>query len=438
MSRAQLGMQDGLPARLDRQKHPPAFGGPAHSASIARAKMPRLALSHSHGPGSARGAPGSRGGEDARFDGYPLSARSAPTPKFPATLGETTPRMHAGSYTERLGERDPRRPLALDMRDVPSSRGPAAFARMDRVRTAPTLADFRMSDVQSVSVSSLDKPAELDNWPSSNSAGSKSWLRRLEHFLDVRLQMAADNEAKLLAYHECFAQFTELFKGYRPLLSRIHSAYDAHITSGKSAIIRVTQVEAEMFTLQEHAQETVRKSAQTVTEQLKAMREAVAKMDREKAEALEQLADTRRQLKDAWEEVERRKALNDEIEEKARAYCSGYRWIMKHVVKAEVCVSARSSGASLLPRRSAKLRCKAENEDVSLTGAKRHGCAGKCDIDSKTRKGAVGESLAAEAHSVLHEHCRNRTLQEHTGGRAQTLRRGGGTNKYRARQYAVH
>ena len=99
MARAQLGMQQGLPASLDRQKHPPAVGSPAHS--------------------------------DARFDGCPLSARPAPTPKFPATLGDN---MLAGSYTERLGERGPRRALALDKCNVPSSRGPAAFARKDRVR----------------------------------------------------------------------------------------------------------------------------------------------------------------------------------------------------------------------------------------------------------------------------------------------------------------
>jgi len=110
MARAQLGMQQGLPASLDRQKHPPAVGSPAHS--------------------------------DARFDGCPLSARPAPTPKFPATLGDN---MLAGSYTERLGERGPRRALALDKCNVPSSRGPAAFARKDRVRAAPPLADFRMS-----------------------------------------------------------------------------------------------------------------------------------------------------------------------------------------------------------------------------------------------------------------------------------------------------
>ena len=333
MSRAR---REGLPARPQMQ--PPEIGSPGHSASIARSKMPRLMLSHTQAPDGAW--------VDARHGGQSHTARTAPAPTFLATLGETTPRMPAGSYTERLGERDPRRPLAFDMRDQPSSRAKEqsfAFSRMDRVRTAPTLSEFTMSGVQSVAVSSLDKPAELDNWPSTNTAGSKSWLHRLEHFLDVRLQMAADSEAKLQAYHECFAQFSELFKGYRPLLSRIHNAYEEHINNGKAASLRVTRVEAEMFALHEHAQATVRKSAQTVTDQLKGMREYVAKIEKERAELQKQLADARKHVEEADKEVEREKAKAQEVEKRANAYWSGYRWIMKHVVKTEVCVSAPST-----------------------------------------------------------------------------------------------
>jgi len=342
MSRAQRDSREGLPARP--QMLPPAIGSPGHSASIARSKMPRLTLSHTQAPDGARGC-----AVDARYGGQAHTARTAPAPTFLATLGETTPRMSAGSYTERLGERDPRRPLAFDMRDQPSSRAKEqsfTFSRMDRVRTAPTLSEFTMSGVQSVAVSSLDKPTELDNWPSTTSAGSNSWLRRLEHFLDVRLQTAADSEAKLQAYHECFAQFSELFKGYRPLLSRIHNAYDEHINNGKAASLRVTRVEAEMFALHEHAQATVRKSAQTVTDQLKGMREYVAKIEKERAELQQQLADARKHVEDADQEVEREKAKAQEVEKRANAYCSGYRWIMKHVVKTEVCVSAPSTPAS--------------------------------------------------------------------------------------------
>ena len=187
----------------------------------------------------------------------------------------------------------------------------------------------------SVSATSLEKPADLDNWPSTNSAGSNSWLRRLEHFLDVRLSMAVDQDAKLFAYHECFAQFGELFKGYRPLLSRIHNAYDEHINSGKTSTIKVVQVEAELFALQENAQQEVRKSAARVSEQLQGMREAVAKAEQEKNDALKQLAETKKQLEAAYMEVERRKELNDEIHEQARAFCAGYRWVMKNVVKTE-------------------------------------------------------------------------------------------------------
>ena len=306
----------------------PPIGGPAHSASITRAKMPRLALSQSAlqvahtpwPPGDLSFRRPFRGNSSS--DGLLHTARSAP--KF------------SGAYTERLAERDMRRPLAFDMRDFSSSRGSTAFSNtMERVRTAPALSDFRMSDVMSVSATSLEKTADLDNWPSTNSAGSNSWLRRLEHFLEVRLQMATDGETKLLAFHECFAQFGELFKGYRPLLSQIHKAYDEHISGGKAATLRVIQIEAELFHLQEQAREEVRKSAIRVTEQLEGMQQSVTNSEAEKSEALILLADARKQLAEAAIEVAYRKKLNDEIHEESRAFCSGYRWILKNVVKTE-------------------------------------------------------------------------------------------------------
>lgn len=147
--------------------------------------------------------------------------------------------------------------------------------------------------------------------------------------------MAADTEAKMLAYHECFAQFSELFTLYRPLLSRIHKAYDEHIRTSRSASEKIAQVEAELFAVQEHAQEQVRKSALSVTEQLAGMKAAVAKAEKEKEEARKLLAETKKQLQDANKEVERRTEMNDEIQEQARAFCSGYRWILKNVVKTE-------------------------------------------------------------------------------------------------------
>jgi len=319
--------------------HDSAFrklGSPAHTANITHAKMPRLALAsqaplaHNHPSSAGGGSARSRGIADySNSEGYPHTARS--NPKFTGGLAATS----AGPYTERLGERDTRRPLAFDMRDVPSSRGSSAFSPMDRVRTAPTISQFKMSEVQRVSASSLQTPSELDNWPSSNSQASNSWLHRLEHFLEVRLSMAADNEAKMLAYHECFAQFGELFKLYRPLLARIHQAYDEHIQTSKSSSIKIAQVESELFALQEHAQEQVRKSAVSVTEQLAGMKASVAKANREKAELAAELADTRKQLEEARKEVEHRTEMNDKIQEQARAFCSGYRWLLKNVVKTE-------------------------------------------------------------------------------------------------------
>jgi hypothetical protein len=317
------------------------LGTPGKSAKIASSKMPRLAFSQLTSQGQEKMPNGRRAhasGEgqqvlDHRFDDYRSTARSAPS----RHIGELGATKMSGAFTERLSERDWRRPaLAFDMRDMPSSRGSTGtFSTMDRVVTAPTISDIRMSDLQRTNPASLDRPAELDNWPSTTSAGSNSWLRRLEHFLDVRLASAADKEAKLLAFHECFAQFSELFKLYRPLLSKIYMAYDECINTRKTASVQMSKVEAEVFVLQEKAQEEVRKSAIRVTEQLKDMKDAVAKAEKEKQVALELLADTKKQLEDVHAEMERMRSEHDEIVERARAFCSGYRWILKQVVKTE-------------------------------------------------------------------------------------------------------
>ena len=265
-------------------------------------------------------------------ESYPHTARSANV----IFDGPLTAPHGSGPYTERLS-RDSIRPLAFEMRDVSSRQSSLVFnvPKMDRIRTAPVLSDFKMSDFRQVSSTAMQNTTELDNWPSTNSAGSNSWLRRLEHFLDVRLSMAESSEAKLLAYHECFAQFTELFKGYRPLLSRIHNAYDEHIKKEKSASLDLVKVEAEMFALQAKAQEEVRKSVLRVTEQLDGMKEATEQAQTEKALAQKQLADTEKLLEEAHKDVEHHKTLKDEIQEQARSFCSGYRWILKNVVKTE-------------------------------------------------------------------------------------------------------
>ena len=334
-----------------------AKGSPGHSTKIAREKMPKLAMpvlksrdkhaGHTHGvqsvPGSAPNArrPFRSGDGQAfmisgEFD-QPSTARSAGMLGI-GGLGATKP--NSGAHTERLAERDWRKPGLgkEDSLDVPFSRGSTgshSIVAMERVRTVPRLSEFNNAEIARLSGTSLQKTAELDNWPSTNSASSNSWLRRLEHFLETRLAQATDKEARLLAFHECFAQFSELFKLYRPLLSRIHMAYDEYIADGQTASLKVSQAQAELFALQEHAQQEVRKSAICVTEQLADMKAAVANAEKERDQAVKELAAVKAELEGERKEVAEERAGNAAIREQARAFCSGYRWIIKNVLKQE-------------------------------------------------------------------------------------------------------
>ena len=175
-----------------------------HSASMGggRPRMPKLKVPGGGGTGGAASARSWKASPAQRGGGYGPE------------VDELTP---SGAMTERA-----QRPLRLDMTGgggeresgMQSMKGGGSSSMAGK----PMLGDLSMSDISRQGPSTLGRPGELDNWPSTQAQGSHSWLKRLERFLDTQLDRVGENdlEGRLKVHHECLAQFSEVWSsGFR-------------------------------------------------------------------------------------------------------------------------------------------------------------------------------------------------------------------------------
>jgi len=201
----------------------------------------------------------------------------------------------------------------------------------------PMLGDLSMADITRQGPATLGRPGELDNWPSTQAQGSHSWLKRLERFLDSQMERVGkdDLEGRLKVHHECLAQFSEVFKNYRPLLSRIYQAYSAYIKESSESLNNINEMRASMFTVRETAEEDVRRGEREMAERLKSMQAKVDYAEQERKKAMRDCEAAQLEVTAAERRSEEQRTVHASSEERLAAFCSGYKWIYKKVVQTD-------------------------------------------------------------------------------------------------------
>ena len=148
-------------------------------------------------------------------------------------------------------------------------------------------------DIVKQSGASMERAAELANWPSTNAMGSNSWLNKLEAMLNNKLSVIEAEKGTIydsaMVYHENFGYFIELFKTYQPYLARIHGGYYEVVKSGLDMQHKIERMQAEIYAAKKEAEEEMLRKVQDLKQTVVVLEKKLERAEMVKEKAVERM-----------------------------------------------------------------------------------------------------------------------------------------------------